>query len=687
MESEDGWRRVLENSSDLVFVVDEHGTLTYISPVSERMLGYSPLARVGDSMFDLVHPEDVGRATEGFAGTIARGGIAPPLEVRVQTASGDWRELEVVANNLLDDPVVRGVILNGRDLSERRVAAENLAASESRFEYAFEHAAVGMTITDANGQFLRVNQALCTLLGFSAADFVGMSFFDLTHPDDMTRTKEGVRALLAGEAAPYVLDKRYRRADGSYTWVRVRASIMHATEHRPTQLLGYVEDIAARRALEANLEYDATHDRLTGLATRAVLYDQLERALASRRRDGTDVAVLFVDLDRFKLVNDTFGHLEGDAVLREVAERIKATVRPSDLPARLGGDEFVVCAPALRDPADAVQIAERLVEALQVPVASDGQTIVIGASVGIAFARDDSDPDQLLRDSDHAVYRAKERGRGRVEVFDRRLQRRIDLRRQSERAIDRHLSDGTLQFALWPIVSLEPRTVIGFDCRIDWDAIGLAGADIDGLYESPARAARLDIAVIRSMLALLTEWQATFPPGTAPGLGTMLESLEAAGADHRVANLIAALTEIRQASPADPGSCWVGVPEAAFTRNPERAARTVGALARLGFGAALRGFGSRVSSLEHLRMIAPGNVVLDGALTRLVDADPETRAVVDAVLKLAKAFGLTVIVAGVENEAQASEILAMGCELALGPLFGAPITPAQVPEFLASSRG
>ncbi|MDZ4825844.1 MAG: diguanylate cyclase, partial [Actinomycetota bacterium] len=528
MESEDGWRRVLENSSDLVFVLDDHGTLTYVSPASERMLGYHPLARVGDSVFDLVHPDDVGRATEAFGATIARGGIAPRLEVRVRTADGDWRELEVIANNLLEDPVVHGIIVNGRDLSERRVAAENLAASESRFEYAFEHAAVGMTITSADGQFLRVNQALCTLLGFSAIDFVGMSFFDLTHPDDLTRTKEGVRALLAGEDAPYVLDKRYRCADGSYTWVRVRASIMHATRHRPTQLLGYVEDIAARRALEANLEYDATHDRLTGLSTRTVLYDQLERALASRRRGGNDVAVLFVDLDRFKLVNDTFGHLEGDVVLREVAERIKATVRPSDLPARLGGDEFVVCAPALRDPADAVQIAERLVEALQVPIASDGQTIVIGASVGIAFARDDSDPDQLLRDSDHAVYRAKERGRGRVEVFDRRLQRRIDLRRQSERAIDRHLTDGTLEFALWPIVSLEPRTVIGFDCRIDWDAIGLGTADVDALFESPARAMRLDMAVVRSMLGFLGEWKSAFPLGEAPGIGTMLESLGAA---------------------------------------------------------------------------------------------------------------------------------------------------------------
>ena len=311
-------RSVVENSSDMVAVVDEQGTIAYLSPAVYRMLGHDPEAFVGSNVFDWLHPDDVGRAAEAFVAFVSRADVSP-LEVRARHADNSWLDVEVVANNRLDDPLVGGLILNVRDLSERRRLAASLSESEQRFQHVFDQAAVGLNITTLDGRYVRVNKAFCDLVGYSAPELLTKSFFDLTHPDDLVENYNLHAALIAGEIPDFTQDKRYLRPNGSWVWARVRASVMHDDDGSARFLVGHVEDITDPLEVVERLARDVTHDSLTGLSTRRVMMEYLERALDRASYDDAPVGVLVIDLDGFKQVNDLLGHAAGDEVLRQVS--------------------------------------------------------------------------------------------------------------------------------------------------------------------------------------------------------------------------------------------------------------------------------------------------------------------------------------------------------------------------------
>ena len=321
----------------------------------------------------------------------------------------------------LDDPAVEGIVISARDLTDRRLAEAELREAQERFRSAFEHAPIGMALTSIDGRLFRVNRALVQILGRGESELLTSSILDLSHPDDREQCRDSMVRLLVGrhrELPARAALSPPRRSPG--LGVGRARRVVRDVNDQPLYLVSQVEDIGARKASGDALAHQAIHDPLTGLPNRLHFVERLGRELADAELNHERIAVLFLDLDRFKVVNDSLGHSAGDRLLVAVADRLSATMGPTDVVARFGGDEFMILCHDVTSEETAELVAERLAEAVARPVALMEGEVFVTASVGIALSGGASDsPETLLRNADAAMYRAKELGRDRAELLRR----------------------------------------------------------------------------------------------------------------------------------------------------------------------------------------------------------------------------------------------------------------------------
>lgn len=298
--------------------------------------------------------------------------------------------------------------------SERRVS-EGLRLAEEELRLTFEEAPIGMAIASLDGRFLRVNKVLCDIVGRSPVELNALRFHDITHPDDIEADVALATRLLAGEIPRYQLDKRFIRPDGLPVWVQLSVSLVHDSRNQPLHAVAHVQDITDLRAARELLLHQSLHDPLTGLPNRRLLTDRLNQALARDARSATGFAVLFVDLDGFKQVNDTLGHDAGDTLLVDISHRLRDVLRPGDTVARLGGDEFIVLAEGVNTEDGAIELAERIRAAVAHPVRLDRDHVVgCTASIGVTLPSHGQEPAEILRHADAAMYLAKQLGKDQV---------------------------------------------------------------------------------------------------------------------------------------------------------------------------------------------------------------------------------------------------------------------------------
>jgi diguanylate cyclase (GGDEF)-like protein/PAS domain S-box-containing protein len=316
--------------------------------------------------------------------------------------------------------VLRGFGKVTRDITELRATEAALRTSEEHFRGAFDHAAIGMALAALDGRFLRVNHALCQLLGYTQAELLATTFQAITHPDDLASDMAQVTALLQGAINDYQMEKRYLRRDGQVIWTQLSVSLVRALDGTPLHFLSQVQDIDARKLAEEQLLHQALHDPLTGLPNRGLFLDRLAGALMRRSRNEERLGVCFIDLDGFKGVNDRFGHAAGDTLLRTIAERLRQVVRAGDTVARFGGDEFTVLLEGVTAAAAAERLATRLIAAIERPVTLGERVAHVSASIGIALSLAAGDSaEALLAAADAAMYAAKMAGAGHWVVAQR----------------------------------------------------------------------------------------------------------------------------------------------------------------------------------------------------------------------------------------------------------------------------
>jgi predicted signal transduction protein with EAL and GGDEF domain len=399
----------------------------------------------------------------------------------------------------------------------------------------------------------------------------------------------------------------------------------------------------------------------------------------------------------------------------QVAKRLRNALRGGDLCVRLGGDEFVVCCPEVDDPdpgqryvgahARALQLAERLLDALNQPYDVHGHELLVGASIGIAGAsgEDPVSVDQLLSNADIAAYRAKRMGRGRIEMFDDALRRQLAQSRRVARSVGRLLDQPRLPILCSPLVQLGDGSIVGFDCTIDWNTAGIRESQetIEHAIDEAGMARAVDVAMVRTALGHIAEWERRPPAPIVPGLSI---TLTRAGALSPV--LPELIRDMLVRSGVTPSLCWLGVPEAAVAHDLDVASRVVVALDKLGVGVALRDFGSAVSSLEQLRRLPAPTMTIAGPLVAAVrhpshdseddseekdseanDADDDASiTLLGAIVRYARALGRVVVAFDVRDAAHARRLRDLGCDFGAGPAFGRPIRPDQVERFLSENR-
>ncbi len=825
----------LPGSTDLVLTSDVSGRFTYASPAVRVLLGYRREDLDGRSWRDLVHPGDRELMAADQEAAIENGVDAVPdrygradpdveddppgIRLRFRHHDGHYLWLECVSRPMVASraggpvegfpgsasPVVLGLRTTVLDVTLEVESEIRTDEAERRLGLTLDHAPIGMALVALDGSFLRVNQALCAIVGYGVDELMALSFQEITHADDLDADLSLLAQLVSGEIDDYALDKRYVHRDGRTVWVRLSMTLLCDEEDEPLHYISQMEDITERReaherladserryrllaenagdiicrlavdgeilwlspAVErilghtaaslvgtmiadlchprdrgglsaslreirgsrtasvtartrhrdgrwiwleshlhavvddaggtvelqsvsrdvterqqarAELERLALTDPLTGLANRALLFNHLQAALARMRRTGGTVALMLVDLDRFKEINDTLGHPVGDELICQAAARLRAVARPSDTVARLGGDEFVVLVDGLPDAGAAQIVAERVLASLREPyrLAYAAHPLSVTASMGIALTSEPEQPvDDLYRQADLALYRAKDAGRDRWAFFEAGLEHDVRKRLEVHRSLRQAIDAGRLEVLYQPVVDLVDGAVTGAEALVrvlDTDGRLLTPDSWIAVAEETGLLGQIDAWVLQAAAAQAALWtDRNTASGISFGTGPAHIAINVSAGAFADPRYCDALVASIRANGLAPESLRIELTESSLLQNTTAARRALHRLASMGVGLGIDDFGTGYSSLSYLHQLPISFVKIDRSFISSMTTDPRRHEVVRAVIDLVHGLGHSVVAEGVETEAQLKALQALGCDSAQGYLFGRPV--------------
>lgn len=413
------FRTITEQSSDIVVILDKAGFITYVNPAIEGALGFKPEERIGADAFERVHPDDVKFLMEKFQ-TLTTNINSPVIrdEIRLRHKNGSWCTLEGVGSNLIQNDAVEAVIINYRDMTKRKQAEEALKEREEKYRTILENIQEGYFEVDLAGNLIFFNEPVCEIMGYPRPELTGLNYREYTDEETAEKVFSSFNRVYQTGEPTKEIDWQIIRKDGARRYIEASVSLNRNFSGRPIGFKGIIRDITERKQMHQQLNYMATHDPLTGLPNRMLFMDRLRLTLAQSRRNRKKMAVMMLDLDHFKNINDRLGHMTGDKLLKEVGVRLKGILRQNDTVARLGGDEFVILLSDLEKTEYAAGVARVVLKALQKPFVLPDDTLTSNASIGIAVYPDDcEDMESLLKKSDMAMYAVKTQGRNNFQFF------------------------------------------------------------------------------------------------------------------------------------------------------------------------------------------------------------------------------------------------------------------------------
>jgi diguanylate cyclase (GGDEF)-like protein/PAS domain S-box-containing protein len=656
--SEERYRRMVESSPDGVAVL-EGGVVSFANGAAELLLGLQGADELWECEFEgFVHPDDL-PAWQRRQEELLLGQVPGPLELRFVRKGGEAADMEVVCLPL-GRPRERATLVLMRDIQARKRMERRLRESEERYKGLADVAFDGLAV-HFDGVLLNANRSFEAIFGHREGELLGTDIFELFDADSVRLFK---RELDSGR----VLELTGSNAQGAQ--VHVEASTRACLYHGDPAYVTAVRDITRRRQSEEVVRRQAWYDSLTGLPNRILLLDRLEHALVQAKRDGRRVAVLFLDLDRFKMVNDSLGHASGDLLLQMAAGRLQALLRKGDTVARLGGDEFVVLLEDAAVGEDAQTVGRKVVEALSQPFQLGEQEVHIGTSVGAAFYPDHAgDAERLLKLADMAMYRAKKNGRGQLTVYTEALEARQEKRLDRENELRRAIEGE--QFVLWyqPQIELGTGKVLGAEALLRWQhpSRGLLLPDeFIPLAEESRLIVPLGEWVLNHTCAQAAGWQKI--GGVSLSVAVNLSAWQL----HK-RSLIKTVEAALAASGLPASRLELEITETVAMRNPALTLEMLKEFAARGVRLSLDDFGKGYSSLNYLKEFPVHAIKIDQSFVAGLPHEPKDVAIVQAMIALAHSLKLRCLAEGVELPEQMRFLREQGCDLAQGYLFSRPV--------------
>jgi diguanylate cyclase (GGDEF)-like protein/PAS domain S-box-containing protein len=666
------------------YSIAHDGSSWDVSPRFEQLLGYaeSSLTAQVASFDELIHPDDRMRVRAEIAA--AQGSTNHvELEYRLRRADGEYAW--VLDEAAFAYAARTGLVL---DITRHVTAVEELRVSEERFRTLLLNipGAMYRCAAKSNWDMEFISDNIEAMSGYPASDFIGSrvrTFASVIHPDDRQAVEMGVDEALA-RREPFILEYRIIRADGGVAWVYEKGQGVFGQDGEVLWLDGAIFDITERKLLQEELSRQAFYDSLTGLANRALFDDRMRHALAHADRRGHRLAVLLLDLDGFKIINDSLGHQAGDQVLVMAAQRIEACCRLSDTVARLGGDEFAVLLEEGVDEHAARSVAARLLDILREPFLVKGREMHVSGSIGIALREGSSaSTDDLLRDADAAMYCAKSRGRDRYELFEPSMHTRAVQLFELNTDLQKGLEQGQFVVHYQPILDLAAEELQGVEALVRWQhpERGLLAPDeFIPVAEQSGLIVPLGTWVLREACRQVQAWREAFPE-QRPALSVNLSPRQLYEPD-----LVAHVRAVLDETGFDPSGLILEITEGALLQGVEETKRKLADLKELGVRLAIDDFGNGSTTLAYLGEFPVDILKIDRSFIRGMCDNPEGRILVQAILDLARALHLDTVAEGIELQEQRTELLTSGCASGQGFFFAEPVAAERIAGLLGGGE-
>jgi diguanylate cyclase (GGDEF)-like protein/PAS domain S-box-containing protein len=678
------FRMALDSSIDAVYLID-HELMRFIDANETALatLGYSyeELMQLGPQ--DLKpDPGELDKIRRRFNEVIQSEHKTGMIETLHQRKDGKRLPVEVYLRAFMSEgrQLLVAVV---RDITARIKAEAVLRDSEQRFRVAFNQAAVGLAHVSPDGRWLMVNKKLCEIVGYTQGELLSMRFQDVTHPEDVVADWALARRMIAGEIDEKSREKRYRHKNGYYIWVNLTSSMVRSDDGNPKYYSTVVEDISRRKQIEEELLHLANHDALTSLPNRSLLLDRLSQALVFAERSEGQVAVMLIDLDRFKNINDSLGHDAGDKIIMEISRRLSASVRAGDTIARLGGDEFVIIRPdVVKDDAVAI-LAQQILEALSRPLTVQGHEFYPTGSIGISmYPKDGSDGQTLLKNADTAMYRAKDAGRNNFQFYAHEMNSRALDRLKLESGLRRALERKEFVLHYQPQMDIASGCIVGAEALLRWEPPGQAmvfPGDFIPIAEEAGLIVQIGEWVLRTACAQKKAWH---DAGITVPLKVAV-NLSARQFKHQ--DIVKVVSHVLEQTGCRPDWLELEITESVIMENPESAAETLHKLSDMGVHLSIDDFGTGYSSLSYLKRFPINSLKIDRSFVRDITTDADDAAIAKAVIALAHSLKMRVIAEGVETAEQLAFLREQQCDEMQGYLLSRPVPAAKLEELVATT--
>ena len=685
-ESEAKFRTLAETASDAIITIDDRGTMSFVNAGTEKIFGYPAKQMIGQQLTMLI-PERLreahGAGLKRYMSTGKRNIPWKSVELPGLHADGHEIQLELSFAEYAkaDRRFFTSVI---RDITDRKRAEAALRESESRFRDLFENANDLIYTHDLKGNFTSLNRAGERITGYSREEALTMRISEVVAPEYIEYAQRMTMRKLDGEA-PTSYELEIIAKGGQRVTLELSTRLI-CQNGKPVGVQGIGRDITSRRQAEEKLLHNALHDSLTDLPNRTEFMRHLQGAIDQAKADPEyKFAVLFLDLDRFKIINDSLGHVIGDKLLIGIAKRLKTCVRPRDIVARFGGDEFTILLNKVTEPSDATMVAERLQRKLSSPFKFGNYEVFSSASIGIIVSDEiPREPEDFLRDADTAMYRAKETGKARCEVFDREMHARNMNLLQVETDLRRAISRGEFEVFYQPIVSLENNRSMEFEALIRWKH-PIHGHVAPSDFISVAEESGLIVSIGRWILEEACR-QTRFWQRTLPGCEHLSISVNLSAKQLMHPSLRTQVAEILQATGLDPQYLKLEVTESTVIERSETALAVLSEMRELGLSLSMDDFGTGYSSLSYLHQFPFERLKIDRSFVEKMDHDPKSEAIVRTILLLGKNLNMDVVAEGIESSRQLDLLRALHCELGQGFYFSRPLSAELAERFLVETR-